>query len=178
MASMASSTARTSGPTYEPPLKSGGSMRFAGAGRWAAAGFRGGPCRGFIDRFLTGIGAHQLDLTGRSFRSGVGGHLLDGINRFCAAGVGGHLIGRFCRFTPPLTRRSIVDTGGFQVCGRRLTSYPGSSLDPPQRPSQPPQGNDLLFILFAQDVTHIDGGYRLASALTSWVRGYRWPVFR
>jgi hypothetical protein len=139
----------------------GVSMRFAGAGRWAAAGFRGGPCRGFIDRFLTGIGAHQLDLTGRSFRSGVGGHLLDGINRFCAAGVGGHLIGRFCglwRCATPPARPPQLDAGLPQVPGRRFAPDTGGFLDSPQRPSQATQGYDLLFLFFTQDVTHSDRG--------------------
>lgn len=63
MASMASSTARTSGPTYEPPLKSGVSMRFAGAGRWAESRFRRGSYLNSASRLLTGIGSRQLGLT-------------------------------------------------------------------------------------------------------------------
>jgi hypothetical protein len=33
-------------------------------------------------------------------------------------------------------------------------------LNAPQRPSQPPQRYDLLFLFIAQDIAHIDGGYR------------------
>jgi hypothetical protein len=29
-----------------------------------------------------------------------------------------------------------------------------------------------------QDVAHIDGGYPLASGLTSWIAVYCWPVFK
>lgn len=32
-------------------------------------------------------------------------------------------------------------------------------LNPPQRPSQPPQRDHLLFLLFAQDIAHADAGY-------------------
>jgi hypothetical protein len=34
-------------------------------------------------------------------------------------------------------------------------------FDAPQRPSQPPQRDDLLSLLFAQDVAHVDAGYAL-----------------
>src|SRR5579872_1722144 len=67
---------------------------------------------------------------------------------------------RFCRSAPPLAWRSKGNPGGFQVRGRRFPPYTGGSLDAPERPSQSPQRDDLLFVLFAQDVTHIVGGYR------------------
>ena len=31
-------------------------------------------------------------------------------------------------------------------------------FDAPQRPSQPPQRDDLLFLFLAQDIAHVDGG--------------------
>ncbi len=68
-------------------------------------------------------------------------------------GLGGHLIGRFRRRLPsPPAWWPHGDSGGLQTSGR------GFPLDAPQRPAQPPQGDDLLPLLFAQDIAHFDGG--------------------
>jgi len=32
-------------------------------------------------------------------------------------------------------------------------------FNPAQRPAQPPQRDDLLFLSLAQDIAHVDGGY-------------------
>ena len=48
------------------------------------------------------------------------------------------------------------------TCGMIRTMIPsiaGSADGGRQRPAQPPQRDDLLSLLFAQDIAHIDGGY-------------------
>ena len=98
--------------------------------------------------------------------------------------VGNHSVGRFCGRTSPLARRPEGDPCGFQIRGCRLPPYTGRSLDASQRPSQSPQRDDLLFVLFAQDVTHIVGGYRpraRVNVLNEVIVGrfsgdYVWPV--
>jgi len=69
------------------------------------------------------------------------------------AKVDDHLVGRFCLPTAPFAQPPESDSGGSQVRGGRFAPYPSSPLNPPQRPSQASQGNDLL-VEFAQDVTH------------------------
>ena len=49
----------------------------------------------------------------------------------------------------------------FQIARRRLAPYAGFPLNPPERPAQPPQRHHLLFLLFAQDIAHVDGAYPL-----------------
>jgi len=72
---------------------------------------------------------------------------------------GGHLGARFCRGLPPRpARRPGLDSGRAQATGRRLTAHTGSQLDAPERPAQPPQGDDLLLLFFSQDIAHLDGG--------------------
>ena len=61
---------------------------------------------------------------------------------------------------PPAAGRSQSDPGGLQVGGRRFATNAGIPLDSPQRPAHPPQGDDLLFLFFFQDVTHIAEGNR------------------
>ena len=84
------------------------------------------------------------------------------------------LIGRFwafrSRWSPrwpvlpalavPSTRWSHRDPGCFQVCARRFPAHTRGLLDAPQGPSEPPQCDDLLFLLFAQDIAHADGAYK------------------
>ncbi len=102
-----------------------------------------------------GVGDH---LIGRFCGSRVGGGVP---GRFCHPRVGDHFIGRFCWQLPsPASGRSQSDPGGFQIRGRRFAPHAGILLDPPQRPAQPPQGYNLLFLLFGQDVTHIAEGNR------------------
>ena len=81
--------------------------------------------------------------------------------RFCHPRVGDHLIGRFWWQLPsPASGRSQSDPGGLQVGSHRFATNAGIPLDSPQRPAQPPQGDDLLFLFFFQDVTHIAEGNR------------------
>jgi len=107
-----------------------------------------------FDRFPVGpAGPCRGTATGRrvGHRGRAGGQL--------RAKVGDHLIGRFCRRLPsPTAGRPKSDLGGFQIGGRRLTTNAGILLDSPQRPAQPPQSDDLLFLFFVQDVTHIAKG--------------------
>ena len=49
--------------------------------------------------------------------------------------------------------------GGFQIGGGGLPADAGLLLDSPQRPSQAPEGYDLVFVLFFQDIAHEDGRY-------------------
>ena len=80
---------------------------------------------------------------------------------FAGCGVGGHLVGRFCRRSPsPPAWRPHRDPGRSQISRRRFPTDAGALLNAPQRPSQPPQRDDLLFLFFVQDIAHIDGGYR------------------
>ena len=60
---------------------------------------------------------------------------------------------------------------------RRTTFWRGTGLlDAPQGPSELPQRDDLLFLFFAQDIAHADGGYR-PSRQSQCPGFYRWPVF-
>jgi len=61
---------------------------------------------------------------------------------------------------PQGARRTHPDPGRFEIGAGGLPTHPGLLLDAPQWPSEPSQGNHLLFFRFAQDVAHIDEGYR------------------
>ena len=50
-------------------------------------------------------------------------------------------------------------------------------LDAPQRPSQPSQRDDLLFLFFAQDIAHVTERNLSASSMSRFSY-LRWPVFR
>ena len=60
----------------------------------------------------------------------------------------------------PAAGRPQGDSSGLQIGRRRFAANTGGPLNAPQRPSQPPQRYDLLFLFLVQDVAHIDGGYR------------------
>src|SRR5215472_7687720 len=121
----------------------------------AGAGGRtvSGRCGGF-GQLRAKVGDH---LVGRFCGRRIGA---DRFGRFGRLRVGYHLIGRFCRCAASLAWGAEADPGAAQVRGRRFPPHAGGPLDAPQRPSQPPQRNDLLFGFFAQDITHIVGGYR------------------
>src|SRR5664280_238358 len=53
--------------------------------------------------------------------------------------LGGNFVGRFWRAPPPSTGRTHRNPNRFQVCAGGFTTDSGRLLDPPQRPSQPPQ---------------------------------------
>jgi hypothetical protein len=161
-------------PATRESLGNDFAVRLAGACRRAAAGFR-----------FTGLGAVEL-------RAKVGAHLI--IGRFCRSGflhrcsgslhrrrVGDHLYGRFWIVPSPAARRPQRNACPFQVTRRSLAPNSRSALDSAQRPSQPTQGYDLLFLFFVQDVTHIDGAYPSPelNVLNSRFKSlYRWPVLK
>jgi hypothetical protein len=75
--------------------------------------------------------------------------------------------------------------GGFQVSTRGFATHTGGLLDTSQRPSQPPQCDDLLFLFFAQDIAHSDAGHEALrrSQCPGWVvivgrfsGDHHWPV--
>jgi hypothetical protein len=130
----------------------------ASACRRAAAGLRFGHCGCTGGQLSAKVGDH---LIGRFCGGRLGGGLT---GRFCRRRVGDHLVGRFCRRLPsPTAGWAKGDPGGFQIGGRRFATNACLSLDSPQRPAQPPKGDDLLFLLFVQDVTHIAEGIALGS---------------
>ncbi len=72
--------------------------------------------------------------------------------------VGGHLYGRFCRIAAPTTWRTNRDARSPEICSSGFAANVGRSLNAPQRPSQPSQRDNLLFLFsFAQDIAHVTG---------------------
>ena len=93
------------------------------------------------------------------------------------AKVGGHLVGRFCRLAPsPPARRPDRDSGDLEIRGRGFAPNVRGSLNAPQRPSQPPQRDDLLFLFFAQDIHSMEGKPHVTVNVLDQLS--RWPVFR
>ena len=70
--------------------------------------------------------------------------------------VGGHLRrnGRICRTSARAATAAHGQAGRLQVTAGGLAPDPGGLFDPPQRPAEAPQREDLLSFLFAQDVAH------------------------
>ena len=66
--------------------------------------------------------------------------------------VGGHLRrnGRFCRPRGTPATAPHRQAGRLQVAAGRLPPDPGGSFDPPQRPAEASQREDLLSLLFSQ----------------------------
>ena len=60
----------------------------------------------------------------------------------------------------PPTWRTHCDSSRFQVRAGGFATDSGRLLDAPQRPTQPSQSQDLLFLLFVQDIAHAHGGYK------------------
>ena len=60
----------------------------------------------------------------------------------------------------PCPRRTHSDPGRSRIGAGGLPTHPRLLLDAPQWPSEAPQGNHLLLFRSAQDVAHIDEGYR------------------
>src|SRR5208337_3310381 len=88
---------------------------------------------------------------------GVGNHRN---GRFCRPGVGDHFVGRFWFAPPPATGRTHRNPRRFQVRACGFPTDSGRLLDAPQRPAQPSQSYDLLFLLFVQDIGHAHGAYK------------------
>src|ERR1700688_4547556 len=61
---------------------------------------------------------------------------------------------------PPPAGRPHWDSSGSEISRYGFSADLRGALNASQRPSQPPQGNNLLFLFFVQDIAHIDGGYR------------------
>ena len=70
--------------------------------------------------------------------------------------VGGHLRrnGRICRTRARAATAAHGQAGRLQVTAGGLAPDPGGLFDPPQRPAEAPQREDLLSFLCAQDVAH------------------------
>ena len=68
--------------------------------------------------------------------------------------------------------RQLGDSSG--AVSRRICA---ARLNAPQRPSQPPQRDDLLFLFFAQDIAHVTER-NLSVQFNVPIQLSRWPVFR
>ena len=114
----------------------------------------------FLRERSNALGGHLTCLVGRFWR-----RIQNGWQRRAGlavrARVGGRLVGRFCgRPAAPPTGRAERNTGGLQISPGGLPADPGFLLDTPQRPSKPPQRDDLLSFFFAQDIAHDEEGNR------------------
>jgi hypothetical protein len=97
--------------------------------------------------------------------------------------VGGHLYGRFCRIPSPPTWRTHRDSRSPEIGSGGFAANVRRSLYAPQRPSQPSQRDDLLFLFFAQDIAHVTERTLPASSMSrfSYLVGrfsgvHAWPV--
>ena len=98
---------------------------------------------------------------------------------YCRRRVGGHLVGRFCRSgSTPGAWWPQRDSSLSQIRGGSFPPHTCILLNAPQRPSQPPQRDDLLFLRFVQDVFHRTESIVLTPKLTSWLAVYPWPVLK
>src|ERR1019366_2809692 len=86
------------------------------------------------------------------------GRLADGLRQVALAGAARPKKQCVFAFADEGTRGQ-VDPSLSQIGGRRFPADARGLLNAPQRPSQPPQRDDLLFLLLVQDVAHIDAGY-------------------
>ena len=69
--------------------------------------------------------------------------------------------------------------GGFQIAAGRLSTDIGGLFDAPQRPTQSPQRQYLLFLVVAQDVAHPQRWTNVPPVVVNVsVRYAWWPVFR
>ncbi len=58
--------------------------------------------------------------------------------------------------------RSDRDPRGLEIGAGRLATDAGRLFDAAERPSEPPHGENLLFLIVFQDVGHTDGETTLA----------------
>ena len=87
------------------------------------------------------------------------------------AGFGGGGAGR--------PRRPDRDPGRLQIRARRLAAYAGRVLDPPQRPSQPPQRQSLAVVFSSLKTLPIPAAELISPACVNVSSRYSdWPVFR
>ena len=67
-------------------------------------------------------------------------------------------MGRFCRgAASPRSRWPYGHSSRLQIGAGGLPAHAGFLLDAAQWPAQPPQCDDLITFLFAQDIAHADG---------------------
>ena len=89
--------------------------------------------------------------------------------RLCAK-VGNHLIGRVCRRAPsPPARWSHRDAGSSQIARHRLPANVDRRFNAPQRPSQQPQRDHLLFLFLTQDTVLPLAGFQVIIIGRLWV---------
>jgi hypothetical protein len=81
------------------------------------------------------------------------------------------------RLSFPSARPPYRNPGCLQIAARRLATNPGLLLNPPQRPTQPPQRNHLLPLRFAQDIPHANRGY-LHPGRSFCLGPLTWPVLK
>ena len=111
---------------------------------------------GLDDQFAIGLaGARPWRSAGAVLRRGGGLTRARG-GRGCCRRVGGHLRGngRFCRTNGTPATAPHHQACGLQVAAGRLAPDPGGPLNPPQRPSEASQRQNLLSFIFSQDVAH------------------------
>ena len=94
--------------------------------------------------------------------------------------VGGHLYGRFWLLATPPTRSPYRDSGSLEIPGGGFPPNLGSALNPPQRPAKPAQCNDLLLLLFTQDIHRRRVNLLPSMSWVSYLIGrfsgvHRWP---
>ena len=114
------------------------------------------PAKRGHDQLAVGLaGARPRCSTG--LVSGRGGGVTRArVGRGCRRRVGGHLRrnGRVCRSSARTAPTPHHHACGLQVAAGRLAPDPGRPFDPPQRPAEASQGEDLLSFVFSQDVAH------------------------
>jgi hypothetical protein len=81
---------------------------------------------------------------------------------------------RFRRIPTPPTRWTHPDSRSPEICSGGFAADVRRSLNAPQRPSQPSQRDDLLFLFFAQDIAHVKERNLPASSMSR----FTYPVGR
>ena len=111
---------------------------------------------GLDDQLAIGLaGARPWRSAGAVLRRGGGLTRARG-GRGCCRRVGGHLRGngRFCRTNGRPATAPHHQACGLQVATGRLAPDPGGPFDPPQRPAEASERQNLLSFVFSQDVAH------------------------
>ena len=93
--------------------------------------------------------------------------------------IGGHLRrnGRICRTSARAATTAHGQAGRLQVAAGGLAPDPGGLFNPPQRPAEASQREDLLSFLFAQDVAHAGRNAEFPTGVNVSGRYRKWPVF-
>ena len=72
----------------------------------------------------------------------------------------------FAGIPSPPAWRTHRDSRSPEICSGGFAANMRRSLNAPQRPSQPPQRDDLLFLFFAQDIAHVTERNSSASSMS------------